>query len=52
MCESLVARKGVLLLPSENYDYDRLCHFRMGYGRKNLPEALEELNSFVVEEMK
>jgi len=38
-CADLVSRKGVLLLPSTKYDYgDR--HFRIGFGRRNMPEAL------------
>jgi aspartate/methionine/tyrosine aminotransferase len=41
-CRDLVERAGVLLLPSRVYDFgDR--HFRIGFGRRNLPEALGRL---------
>ena len=47
-CRDLLKSKGVLLLPSSNYDYgDR--HFRIGFGRKNMPEALLKLEEYLGE---
>lgn len=43
----LLAEKDVLLLPSEIYDYDN-NYFRIGFGRKNLPECLERFDAFLV----
>jgi aspartate/methionine/tyrosine aminotransferase len=45
-CDELVRRAGVLLLPSTAFDAgdDRM---RFGYGRKNLPEALNALDAFL-----
>lgn len=42
LAERLVAESGVLLLPGAYYDYDR-SYFRLGFGRANLPEALDRL---------
>ncbi|NVM18405.1 MAG: aminotransferase class I/II-fold pyridoxal phosphate-dependent enzyme [Candidatus Lokiarchaeota archaeon] len=47
-CLNLLKKKSVLLMPSTNYDYgDR--HFRIGFGRKNMPEALQKLEDFLKE---
>ena len=45
-CIDLVNKKGVLLLPSTLYDYDNK-HFRIGFGRKNMPEALKKLEEYI-----
>jgi aspartate/methionine/tyrosine aminotransferase len=45
-CDKLVREAGVLLLPGSVYDDDK-NHFRLGLGRKNLPEALARLEDFV-----
>jgi aspartate/methionine/tyrosine aminotransferase len=45
-CERLVKRAGVLLLPGSVFD-DPGNHFRLGFGRANLPEALGELEKFL-----
>lgn len=45
-CERLVRQTGVLLAPGtlfENYDN----HFRIGFGRRNLPEAISRLEDFL-----
>ena len=42
-CEQLVAEASVLLLPGAVYDEPR--HVRFGFGRKNMPEALERLDA-------
>lgn len=45
-CDELVRSAGVLLLPGSVYD-DEDNHFRLGLGRKNLPEAVERLEDFL-----
>ena len=46
-CDELVKRAGVLLLPGSVYD-DSRNHFRLGLGRKNLPQAVARLEEFLV----
>ena len=43
-----VDKKGVLLLSADIYDMDG-PYFRMGYGRKGIPQALEKFEEFLVE---
>jgi len=45
-CDKLVKESGVLLLPGTIYG-DSHNHFRLGLGRKNLPQAVERLDEFV-----
>lgn len=45
-CHDLVTQAGVLLLPGTLFD-DTGNHFRIGFGRKNMPEALAHLESFL-----
>jgi aspartate/methionine/tyrosine aminotransferase len=45
-CHDLVTRAGVLLLPSSVYD-DTGNHFRIGFGRRNLPEAVARLEVYL-----
>ena len=45
-CDELVRKAGVLLLPGSMYD-DHANHFRLGLGRKNLPEAVVRLEDFL-----
>ena len=45
-CDSLVKTAGVLLLPGTVYD-DPGNHFRIGFGRKNLPEIIGRLEDFL-----
>lgn len=42
----LVRERGVLLLPASQFGYPG-NHFRLGYGRKDMPQAIEELEAFV-----
>ncbi len=42
----LVEAEGVLLLPGSQFDHPG-NHFRIGFGRANLPEALARLDAFV-----
>jgi aspartate/methionine/tyrosine aminotransferase len=46
-CLELVEQQGVLLLPSDYYDFGHK-NFRLGYGRKNLAEALPHLEQFIL----
>ncbi len=43
-CDNLVKEAGVLLLPGSMYDHAD-NHFRIGLGRKNLPQAVERIES-------
>ncbi len=45
-CDDLVNEAGVMLLPGSNYDESN-NHFRLGLGRKNLPQAVERLESYI-----
>ncbi|HUG34960.1 MAG TPA: aminotransferase class I/II-fold pyridoxal phosphate-dependent enzyme [Anaerolineales bacterium] len=45
-CDDLVKKAGVLLLPGTMYD-DTNNHFRIGLGRKNLPQAVERLEKYL-----
>ena len=45
-CDDLVRKAGVLLLPGSMYD-DSRNHFRLGLGRKNLPQAVERLEEYI-----
>ena len=45
-CVDLVQKQGVLLLPGNYFDFDDK-HFRIGFGRKNMPQALEQLEAYV-----
>ncbi len=45
-CDKLVREAGVLLLPGSMYD-EHENHFRLGLGRKNLPEAVQRLEEFL-----
>ena len=44
--KDLVEKTGVLLLPGTLYD-DQSNHFRIGFGRKNFPEAIALLEEFL-----
>ena len=45
-CEQLVKDTGILLVPSTRFDYGD-AHLRFGYGRTDLPVALEELDAYL-----
>lgn len=47
-CQMAVDKKGVLLLPADIYDMEGQ-YFRMGYGRRGVPEALEKFEEFLIE---
>ena len=44
--EDLIAKEGVLLLPGSVYDFPG-NYFRLGFGRKDLPEALARLERYL-----
>lgn len=51
-CDALVKQQGVLLLPGRLFDDDAEPlgleqYFRIGFGRKNMPEALARLREFL-----
>ena len=46
-CDELVKRAGALLLPGSVYD-DSHNHFRLGLGRKNLPQAVQRVDEYLV----
>jgi aspartate/methionine/tyrosine aminotransferase len=46
LCDKVVRECGVLLLPGTMYD-DRGNHFRVGLGRKNLPQAVERFGEYL-----
>jgi aspartate/methionine/tyrosine aminotransferase len=47
-CDVLLEQAGILLLPGSVYG-DAGNHFRIGFGRKNLPEAVARLEAFLRE---
>ncbi len=44
-CDRLVAEAGVMLLPGSLYGPAHAARFRIGFGRRNLPEALYRLEA-------
>jgi aspartate/methionine/tyrosine aminotransferase len=46
-CAELVEAEGVLLLPGSRFEHAS-NHFRIGYGRADMPRALERLEQFVM----
>jgi aspartate/methionine/tyrosine aminotransferase len=45
-CDRLVKNKNVLLLPASVYNYNG-NYFRIGFGRKSMPESLDQLKGFL-----
>ena len=43
--ENLIAKEGVIILPGSLFDNTH-NHFRLGFGRRNLPAALAGLERF------
>jgi aspartate/methionine/tyrosine aminotransferase len=50
-CTNLLAKKGVLLLPADQFGFEG-NNFRVGFARLNLPEALEKLGEYINENMR
>lgn len=49
-CRDLREKKGVLLLPGSLYGDEFTANFRLGYGRRNMPEALGKLEEYLLSE--
>ena len=47
LCKNAVTKAGVMLLPGIVFGSEYENHFRVGFGRKNMPEALKALESFL-----
>jgi aspartate/methionine/tyrosine aminotransferase len=47
-CAELVESEGVLLLPGFYFGHEG-NHFRIGYGRADMPQALERLEDYVAQ---
>ena len=45
-CQKVVKESNIMLLPSTVYDYDD-SHFRLGFGRENMPEALDRFKEYL-----
>ena len=45
-CADLVNKKGVMLVPGDVYDFQG-NNFRIGFGRTNLPEGLDQLEAYL-----
>lgn len=48
-CDHLVQKQSVLLMPASIYNHAS-NHFRVGFGRKNMPEALSKFKAFLEHE--
>ena len=46
LAKQLISEQGVMILPGTVYD-DPNNHFRIGFGRANMPEALERFELFI-----
>ena len=46
-CQNLVRDAGILLLPGSLYGDEFARHFRVGFGRKNFPECIEQLDQYI-----
>ncbi|HPH96809.1 MAG TPA: aminotransferase class I/II-fold pyridoxal phosphate-dependent enzyme [Anaerolineaceae bacterium] len=46
-CLDLVEKEGIMLVPASKFKFPGQ-HFRLGLGRKNFPEALNQLEAFMV----
>lgn len=49
-CDRLVKSRGVLLMPSSIYNHAS-NHFRIGFGRRNMPTSLNRLRDFLSHEV-
>jgi aspartate/methionine/tyrosine aminotransferase len=44
--EKLINEHGVMIVPASQFEYEG-NYFRLGYGRRNLPKALEYVDAFI-----
>lgn len=49
-CDKLVKKTGIMLVPSEMFNYGNR-HVRIGFGRDNLPEVLERFEAYLREKV-
>jgi aspartate/methionine/tyrosine aminotransferase len=47
LCRDLLHHSGVLLLPGQVYGKEYVHNFRIGFGRKNLPECIDRLENYL-----
>ena len=47
-CQDVLEKEGVMIVPGSLFDFPG-NHFRVGLGRKNLPEALEHVAAYLIE---
>ena len=47
-CQDMIDQRGVMIVPASIFDYPG-NHFRIGLGRNNLGEALQQVREFLVE---
>jgi aspartate/methionine/tyrosine aminotransferase len=45
-CQHVLEKQGVMIVPSSLFDFPG-NHFRVGLGRKNLPEALQQVAKYL-----
>ena len=50
-CEDLVNKKEVMLTPGTKFDYGNQ-YFRLGFGRKNMPDALKLFEDYINENIR
>ncbi|MEO1286195.1 MAG: aminotransferase class I/II-fold pyridoxal phosphate-dependent enzyme [Chloroflexota bacterium] len=48
LADNLVETKGLMILPASVYDYQG-NYFRLGFGRRNMPEALQLFGDYLTE---
>ena len=46
-CDNLVRQAGILLMPGTLYGPSYTKNFRIGFGRKNLPECIQQLELYL-----
>ncbi len=49
LAEQILKQRKVLILPGSIYDFKG--YFRIGFARKNIPQALEQFEAFVLDEL-
>lgn len=49
-CQEVLEQKGVMVVPGSVFEYPGQ-HFRLGLGRKDLPQAIERVREYVESEM-
>ena len=45
-CQAVLDRQGVMIVPGDLFGPD-IHHFRVGLGRRNFPEALEQVDLYL-----